>query len=215
MRRTFATAEKSLSPGPCAPHLSGYAQKLGRQLSVGQRAALAQLQAYAPPAANPDERENADGLTHFRGSQGFKLLGHDRTAAWGGGSLVEVHKGYAYVGAVGGSSYNGPEGFTAHDVRDPAQPEKGLRVPRAARRALPQAAHRRRRSPLRQFRAPRRRQGQERPRRPVHLRHQQARPAARGRLLTTRPAAVRTASASTTSASSPSCRMMRRAGTSA
>ena len=33
-------------------------------------------------------------------SKGFKLLGHDRSAAWGGGSIVEVHKGYAYVGAV-------------------------------------------------------------------------------------------------------------------
>ena len=42
----------------------------------------------------------------------FRLLGHDPTAAWGGGSLVQVHKGHAYVGAVGGSSYNGPEGFT-------------------------------------------------------------------------------------------------------
>src|ERR1700760_5036295 len=57
-------------------------------------------------------------------SKGFKLLGHDRTAAWGGGSIVEVHKGYAYVGAVGGASYNGPEGFTAHDVRDPRNPKK-------------------------------------------------------------------------------------------
>src|SRR5216684_3138020 len=57
-------------------------------------------------------------------AQGFKLLGHDRSAAWGGGSIVEVHKGYAYVGAVGGASYNGPEGFTAHDVRDPRNPNK-------------------------------------------------------------------------------------------
>ena len=57
-------------------------------------------------------------------SKGFKLLGHDRSAAWGGGSIVEVHKGYAYVGAVGGASYNGPEGFTAHDVRDPRKPKK-------------------------------------------------------------------------------------------
>ena len=57
-------------------------------------------------------------------SKGFKLLGHDRSAAWGGGSIVEVHKGYAYVGAVGGASYNGPEGFTAHDVRDPRNPNK-------------------------------------------------------------------------------------------
>src|SRR5262250_1789642 len=57
-------------------------------------------------------------------AKGFKLLGHDRSAAWGGGSIVEVHKGYAYVGAVGGASYNGPEGFTAHDVRDPRNPKK-------------------------------------------------------------------------------------------
>jgi hypothetical protein len=57
-------------------------------------------------------------------AKGFKLIGHDRSAAWGGGSLVEVHKGHAYVGAVGGSSYNGPEGFTAHDVRDPRNPKK-------------------------------------------------------------------------------------------
>src|SRR5229473_1971150 len=34
-------------------------------------------------------------------AQGFKLLGHDRSAAWGGGSIVEVHKGYAYVRVVG------------------------------------------------------------------------------------------------------------------
>ena len=49
----------------------------------------------------------------------FRLLGHDTSAAWGGGSLVEVRKGFAYVGAVGGSSYDGKEGFTVHDVRDP------------------------------------------------------------------------------------------------
>jgi len=57
-------------------------------------------------------------------AKNFKLLGHDATAAWGGGSLVQVHKGHAYVGAVGGSSYNGPEGFTVHDVRDPTKPHK-------------------------------------------------------------------------------------------
>src|ERR1700751_1475932 len=57
-------------------------------------------------------------------AKNFRLLGHDPTAAWGGGSLVEVHKGHAYVGAVGGSSYNGPEGFTVHDVRDPTAPKK-------------------------------------------------------------------------------------------
>src|SRR6516164_11512642 len=59
------------------------------------------------PAAYPEEAKN------------FRLLGHDPSAAWGGGSLVQVHKGHAYVGGVGGSSYNGPEGFTVHDVRDP------------------------------------------------------------------------------------------------
>jgi hypothetical protein len=56
--------------------------------------------------------------------RGFRPLGHDPSAAWGGGSLVQVHKGHAYVGAVGGSSYNGPEGFTVHDVRDPRKPHK-------------------------------------------------------------------------------------------
>jgi hypothetical protein len=64
------------------------------------------------PAAYPEEAKN------------FRLLGHDASAAWGGGSLVQVHKGHAYVGAVGGSSYNGPEGFTVHDVRDPKKPHK-------------------------------------------------------------------------------------------
>jgi hypothetical protein len=57
-------------------------------------------------------------------SKNFRLLGHDKSAAFGGGSLVEVRKGFAYVGAVGGSSYNGKEGFTAHDVRDPRNPKK-------------------------------------------------------------------------------------------
>jgi hypothetical protein len=57
-------------------------------------------------------------------AKNFKLLGHDPSAAWGGGSLVEVSKGYAYVGAVGGASYNGREGFTVHDVRDPRKPRK-------------------------------------------------------------------------------------------
>ena len=65
------------------------------------------------PATTPEEAKN------------FRLLGHDASAAWGGGSLVQVHKGHAYVGAVvGGSSYNGPEGFTVHDVRDPTAPKK-------------------------------------------------------------------------------------------
>ncbi len=54
----------------------------------------------------------------------FRLLGHDPSAAWGGGSLVEVHKGHAFVGAVGGSSFNSAEGFTAHDVSDPRNPRK-------------------------------------------------------------------------------------------
>jgi len=54
----------------------------------------------------------------------FRLLGHDRSAAWGGGSLVEIRRGHAYVGAVGGSSFDGAEGFTVHDVTDPRQPRK-------------------------------------------------------------------------------------------
>jgi len=61
-------------------------------------------------------------------ARNFRLLGHDPSAAWGGGSIVEVHKGFAYVGAVGGSSYNGPEGFTVHDVSDPRKPRKVAEV---------------------------------------------------------------------------------------
>lgn len=57
-------------------------------------------------------------------AKNFKLLGHDPSAAWGGGSLVEIKNGFAYVGAVGGSSYNGLEGFTVHDVSDPTKPKK-------------------------------------------------------------------------------------------
>ena len=57
-------------------------------------------------------------------AKNFRLLGHDKSAAWGGGSIVEVRKGHAYVGAVGRSSYNGSEGFTVHDVRDPCNPRK-------------------------------------------------------------------------------------------
>ncbi|HLT03110.1 MAG TPA: hypothetical protein VK001_13065 [Geminicoccaceae bacterium] len=57
-------------------------------------------------------------------ARNFRLLGHDPSAAWGGGSLVEVKHGHAYVGAVGGSSYHGPEGFTAHDVSNPTKPRK-------------------------------------------------------------------------------------------
>src|SRR5258707_12082582 len=56
--------------------------------------------------------------------KGFRVLGHDPSAAWGCGSLVQVHKGYAYVGSVGTSSGHAPEGFTAHDVRDPTNPRK-------------------------------------------------------------------------------------------
>ncbi len=54
----------------------------------------------------------------------FRLIGHDPTAAWGGGSLVEIRNRHAYVGAVGGSSFNGTEGFTVHDVGDPGKPRK-------------------------------------------------------------------------------------------
>jgi hypothetical protein len=57
-------------------------------------------------------------------AKNFRLIGHDPSAAWGGGSLVEVEKGFAFVGAVGGSSYNGSEGFTVHDVSDPRKPRK-------------------------------------------------------------------------------------------
>ncbi|MDP6280182.1 MAG: hypothetical protein QGI11_17010, partial [Nitrospinota bacterium] len=60
--------------------------------------------------------------------ENFKLLGHDSSAAWGGGSLVEVHKGFAYVGSVGSSGFNGPEGFTVHDVSDPAKPKRVAEV---------------------------------------------------------------------------------------
>jgi hypothetical protein len=67
-------------------------------------------------------------MTHAEEARNFRLLGHDPTAAWGGGSLVEVRKGHAYVGAVGGSSYHGPEGFTVHDVSDPRRPRKVAEV---------------------------------------------------------------------------------------
>jgi hypothetical protein len=56
-------------------------------------------------------------------SKNFRLLGHDPSAAWGGGSLVEIHKGFAYVGAVGGNAGK-THGFTVHDVRDPTRPKK-------------------------------------------------------------------------------------------
>jgi hypothetical protein len=57
-------------------------------------------------------------------AKGFRLLGHDPSAAWGCGSLVEVHEGHAYVGSVGTSSGFAPEGFTVHDVGDPRKPRK-------------------------------------------------------------------------------------------
>ena len=41
-------------------------------------------------------------------AKNFRLLGHDPSAAYGGGSLVEIHKGHAYCAAVGSSSYHGP-----------------------------------------------------------------------------------------------------------
>jgi hypothetical protein len=64
------------------------------------------------PSAGSEEAKN------------FRLLGHDPSAAFGGGSLCEINKGHAYVGSVGGSSFNAPEGFTAHDVTDPTKPKK-------------------------------------------------------------------------------------------
>jgi hypothetical protein len=63
-------------------------------------------------SVDPEERKN------------FRLLGHDPSAAFGGGSLVEISNGYAFAAAVGSSSYHGPEGFTVHDVRDPRKPHK-------------------------------------------------------------------------------------------
>jgi hypothetical protein len=66
---------------------------------------------------------------HPEEARNFRLLGHDPSAAWGGGSLVEVHRGHAYVGAVGGSSYDGQEGITVHDVSDPTKPRKVGEVP--------------------------------------------------------------------------------------
>lgn len=57
-------------------------------------------------------------------AKNFRLLAHEPAAAWGGGSLVDVKNGYAFCAGVGTSSYNGPEGFTVHDVRDPRQPRK-------------------------------------------------------------------------------------------
>lgn len=57
-------------------------------------------------------------------AKNFRLLGHDPSAAWGGGSLVEIKNGYAYVGAVGGSNLGKTHGFTVHDVRNPRKPRK-------------------------------------------------------------------------------------------
>ena len=69
--------------------------------------------------------------------------------------------------------------------------EKGRRIPRAAGHALPQAAHCRRRSALRELGAARRRQGQERARRLFHFRRLDAGDAEADRLL--RHAGLRTA----------------------
>lgn len=55
----------------------------------------------------------------------FRLIGHDSSAAFGGGSLVEIRHGHAYIGAIGNSAaFHGVEGFTVHDVRDPRAPKK-------------------------------------------------------------------------------------------
>lgn len=54
----------------------------------------------------------------------FRLLGHDPSAAWGGGSIVEVRNNHAFVGSVGNSWYTAPEGFTVHDVSNPRAPKK-------------------------------------------------------------------------------------------
>ena len=55
-------------------------------------------------------------------AKGFKLLGHDRSAAWGGGSIVRGAQRLRLCGR--GRRARGPEGFTAHDVRDPRNPKK-------------------------------------------------------------------------------------------
>ena len=54
-------------------------------------------------------------------SKNFRLIGHDPSAAFGCGSLVEIRNGHAYVGSVG---VDGVEGFTVHDVQDPRHPRK-------------------------------------------------------------------------------------------
>ncbi len=65
-------------------------------------------------------------------AKNFKLLGHDASAAWGGGSLVEVKNGFAYVGAVGGSSFNGAGRL--HRPRRVAIRASRTRSPNSARR---------------------------------------------------------------------------------
>ena len=80
-------------------------------------------------------------------AKGFKLLGHDRGAAWGGGSIVEVHKGYAYASIRGlqRGYLNGRElatDFKHPDTGQPYNPDfaamarsagiEGVRIDRAA-----------------------------------------------------------------------------------
>src|SRR6202048_3620661 len=57
-------------------------------------------------------------------AKNFRLLGHDPAAAGGAGGVVQNTPVRAYVGRVGGASFNGPEGFTVHDVSDPRKPRK-------------------------------------------------------------------------------------------
>ena len=49
---------------------------------------------------NPDK---VKAVKREGSAENFRLLGHDREAAWGGGSIVEVKNNHAYIGAVGGS----------------------------------------------------------------------------------------------------------------
>lgn len=76
------------------------------------------------------ETRNPSGAIDMRKeeSRNFRLLGHDPSAAWGSGSLVEIKNGFAYVGAVGGVKGDRPEGFTVHDVSDPRKPRKVAEV---------------------------------------------------------------------------------------